>query len=422
MTSKERVLAAVNLKQPDKIPIDFGGCNTTGMHVSCVAALRDYYGLEKRLVKVHEPGQMLGWIDDDLKEVICIDTEGVFPRGTGYGFLNRNWKTWRMPDGLEVLVAEDFKTTVDEEGSIYLYPQGDTSAPPSGKMPKDGYFFDVIVRQEPLDEENLNPEDNLEEFKPISDEELGYLKEAVPKAASTGRAVFASFGGTSFGDIARVPAASLKYPKGIRDISEWYMSIALRPEYLHAVFSKQCDIAIQNLEKIHKVVGDTVDLAYICGTDFGTQNSSFCSVETFQSLYKPYYKRVNDWIHEHTNWKCFKHSCGAVEKFLDDFIDAGFEIFNPVQCSAAGMDPELLKTKYGNRLAFWGGGVDTQETLPFKTPEEVREEVLQRCEIFSKNGGFVFNTVHNIQAKTPVENIVAMIDAVHEFNGEKIKI
>ncbi len=418
MNSRERIMTAVALKEPDKVPIDFGGCNTTGMHVSCVAALRDYYGLEKRLVKVHEPGQMLGWIDDDLKEAMGIDTEGVFPFGTGYGYRNENWKCWRMPDGLEVLVGEGFQTTEDKEGNIYLYPEGDLSIPPSGKMPKDGYFFDVIVRQEPLDEDHLNPEDNLEEYQPISEDALRSWKQAVDVAASKGRAVFASFGGTSFGDIARVPAASLKHPKGIRDISEWYMSIALRPDYLHAVFSKQCEIAIENLAKIHAAVGDAVDIVYICGTDFGTQNSSFCSVETFRDLYKPYYARVNDWIHQHTNWKCFKHSCGAVAKFLDDFIDAGFEIFNPVQCSAAGMEPEKLKSAFGDRLAFWGGGVDTQHVLPFGTPAEVREQVLKHCEIFSNNGGFIFNTVHNVQAKTSVENIVAMINAVREFNGE----
>ncbi|RJP22610.1 MAG: methyltransferase [Candidatus Omnitrophota bacterium] len=416
MTSRERILAAIRHRNPDKIPIDFGGCNTTGMHVSCVAALRDYYGLENRPVKVHEPGQMLGWIDDDLKEAMGIDTECVFPRGTGYGYVNENWKLWRMPDGLEVLVGEGFQTTKDAQGNTYLYPQGDTSAPPSGKMPKDGYFFDVIVRQEAFDENRLNPDDNLEEFQPITEEELAYWKSAVQEAASKGRAVFASFGGTSFGDIARVPAASLKHPKGIRDISEWYMSIVLRPDYLHAVFSKQCDIALANLERIHAVVGDAVDVAYICGTDFGAQNSSFCSTETFRELYKPYYVRVNDWIHNHTQWKCFKHSCGAVEKFLEDFIDAGFDIFNPVQCSAMGMDAAALKSNYGDRITFWGGGVDTQRILPFATPAEVREQVLRRCEIFSPNGGFVFNAVHNVQAKTPVENIAAMIDAVHEFN------
>ncbi len=418
-TSRDRVQQVLHHQVPDRVPLDLGGCNTTGMHVSCVAALRDYYGLEKKPVKVHEPVQMLGWMDDDLKKAIGIDTEMVFPRGTNFGYKNENWKTWRMYDGLEVLVGENFNTTVDENGDTLIYPQGDLHAPPSGKMPKDGYFFDAIIRQPPFNEEELNPEDNLEEYKEIQEDDLAYLQDAVHHAAQSGRAVFASLGGTSFGDIARVPGTALKYPKGIRDISEWYMSIAIRPDYIKTVFETQCDLAIRNLEKIHNAIGNQVDLNYICGTDFGTQNSSFCSVDTFRDLYKPYYKRVNDWIHQQTHWKTFKHSCGSVEKFLDDFIDCGFDIFNPVQCSAAGMDPQMLKDRYGDRLIFWGGGVDTQRTLPFGTPEEVRREVLERLETFSREGGYVFNPVHNVQARTPVENIVAMIDAIKEFNGIK---
>ena len=126
---------------------------------------------------------------------------------------------------------------------------------------------------------------------------------------------------------------------------------------------------------------------------------------------------MNDWIHAHTTWKAFKHSCGAVEPLMAHFIKAGFDIINPVQCSASGMDPKTLKARYGSRLVFWGGGVDTQKVLPFGTPSQVREQVLARCEIFARDGGFVFNAIHNVQAQTPVRNVVAMIDAVHAFNG-----
>ena len=126
---------------------------------------------------------------------------------------------------------------------------------------------------------------------------------------------------------------------------------------------------------------------------------------------------MNHWIHANTGWKTFKHCCGAIEPFVDLFIESGFDIINPVQCSASGMDPEILKEKYGDRIVFCGGGVDTQRVLPFGKPREIREQVLRRCEIFSKKGGFIFNTIHNVQAKTPVENIVAMLDAIKEFNG-----
>jgi hypothetical protein len=383
--------------------------------VSCVAALRDHYALERRLVKVHEPYQMLGWIDDDLKDAMGIDIEGVVPRNTMFGFPNENWKPWRTPDGLDVLVSEHFKTTVTAQGDVLIYPGGDTKAPPSGRMPRGSYFFDTIIRQPPIDDDRLDPRDNLEEFAPISEADLRHFAESVNRAVATGRAVVATFGGTAFGDIALVPGPFLKHPRGIRDVSEWYISTATRRDYIHQVFERQCEIALGNLSRIHVSVGDAVQAVFVCGTDFGTQSSAFCSIDTYRVLYMPYYKRVNDWIHAHTGWKTFKHSCGAVEKFIGPFIESGFDILNPVQCSAAGMDPGELKRKHGDRIVFWGGGVDTQRVLPFGTPEEVKALVRERLRIFSKGGGFVFNAVHNIQARTPVANIVAMLEALREF-------
>lgn len=418
MNHKERVKQSLEHKDPGKVVVDFGSAHVTGMHISCVAQLRDYYGLEKRVVKAHEPYQMLGLIEEDLLDAMGISTVALYSPGTMFGFRNENWKEFVTPWGQTVLVSEHFNTTKDTNGDILIYPEGDTSVLPSGRMPVGGYFFDSIVRQKPIDEANLNPEDNLEEFAPISDEDLDYYAEQAKLLSGSDRAVVSGVPGTAFGDIALVPAPFLKDPKGIRDITEWYMSTAMRQDYIHEVFSKQCDIAIENLKKVHNVVGEVVDVMVICGTDFGTQTSSFCSTETFDQLYSPYYKRINNWIHENTMWKTFKHSCGAVENFMEHFIDAGFDIINPVQCSATGMAPKTLKDRYGDRLVFWGGGVDTQKTLPFQTPQEVREEVLKRCEIFAFNGGFVFDAIHNVQAKTPIENIVAMIEAVKEFNGE----
>jgi hypothetical protein len=417
MTSKARVQAALAHRQPDRVPVDFGGTGVTGIHASCVAALREYFGLEKRPVKVHEPYQMLGLLEDDLQRAMGVDVEGVFPPRTMFGFPNRNWKPWRMPDGLEVLVSEDFRVTRNEAGDTFIYPEGDTTVPPSARMPRDGYFFDSIIRQEPIDDERLNPEDNLVEFTPVMDEDLQHFCREVRRTADTGRGVIANFGGTALGDIALVPAPFLKHPKGIRDVAEWYMSTATRRDYIHRIFDRQSEIAVANLEKIHHAVGDAVDAVFLCGTDFGTQTSAFCSVNTLRELYLPYYRRMNAWIHAHTGWRSFKHSCGSVARFIPSFIEAGFDILNPVQCSAADMAAASLKQNFGERLVFWGGGVDTQHVLPFGSPEEVRRQVLERCEIFARGGGFVFNTIHNVQARTPVANIVAMIGAIDEFNG-----
>jgi len=419
MTGKERVLAALNHKEPAAVPVDFGATAVTGMHVNCVIALRERYGLEKRPVKVHEPYQMLGLVEDDLQRALGLDVEGVFAAETMFGFRNENWKPWPLDDGREVLVSKHFRTTKDANGDTLIYPKGDSNAPPSGRMPKDGFFFDTIVRQDTIDESRLDPADNLEEFGPISEADLAYFDAETERAAATGRGIIATFGGTALGDIALVPAPFLKHPKGIRDIEEWYISTLTRRSYVHKIFEAQTEIALGNLEKIRARVGDRVQAAFICGTDFGTQISTFCSVDAFRSLYLPYYRRINDWIHDRTPWKTFKHSCGAVASLIPSFIEAGFDILNPVQCSATGMDPLRLKKEFGTDLVFWGGGVDTQKTLAFGTPAEVREEVLRRCEIFGKGGGFVFNAVHNLQANTPAANVAAMIEAVKEFNGRR---
>ena len=416
ISSRDRLRTALEHREPDRIPLDFGSTNVTGIHVSCVAELRTYYGLPMGPVKVYEPFQMLGLIDEDLRAAMGLDVIGVFPRKTKFGAPAADWKEWDF-HGLAVLVPGDFRTTTSPNGDILVYPQGDLTAAPSGRMPGGSAFFDIIVRQPEIDEDQLDPADNLEEFGPLSEEDLEHFERTAHMARASGYGIVASFGGTSFGDVGQLPAAGLKNPKGIRDVAEWYISTRTRRAHIHRIFERQCEIALANLARIHARIGDATDCMYVCGTDFGTQTSAFCSVATFRELWFPYYQRVNHWVHANTNWKCFKHSCGSVERFLESFIDAGFDIVNPVQCSAAGMDPAGLKRKYGSRLVFWGGGVDTQKTLPFGSPREVREEVLRRCQIFAPGGGFVFSSIHNLQAGTPVANIVAMLDAVHEFNG-----
>ena len=416
-SSRTRVQTALAHRSPDRIPVEFGATPTTGVHVTVVAELRRHFGLEARPVRVHEPYQMLGWIEPDLAAALHLDVDAVCPEKTIFGFTNENWRQARLPWGQQVLVSEHFVTSVDTNGDLLLYPEGDATVGPSGRMPVGGYFFDTIIRQQPLDEAALDPADNLEEFGPITDAALDHFRAEAARVADSPRARVGTLGGTAFGDIALVPAPFLKHPRGIRDVAEWYVSTLTRQDYLHAVFTRQCELALQNLDRLHAVIGDAIDVVFVCGTDFGTQTSSFCSPQTFLELYAPYYRQVNGWIHAHTPWKTMKHSCGAVGAFIPHFIECGFDILNPVQCSATGMEPRALKAEYGDAITFWGGGVDTQQTLPFGTAEQVRVEVLQRCEIFGEGGGFVFNTIHNVQALTPMPNVVAMFAALAEFNG-----
>ena len=264
-------------------------------------------------------------------------------------------------------------------------------------------------------EERLDPADNWEEFGLLSEADLQhYADQAEYWHENSEYGIYLTLGGMAFGDIALVPAPWLKHPKGIRDVEEWYMATATRRDYVYQVFEKQCEIALQNIDRVAEAVGDRVQVVFVTGTDFGTQRGLFISPQTYRDLYKPFQRQINDRIHEKTCWKTFIHSCGAVHDLIGDFIEAGFDVLNPVQCSAVGMDPRTLKEKFGDQLVFWGGGVDTQKTLPFGSPEDVYREVCQRIDILGKDSGFVFNSIHNIQSNVPVENILALFKAIDD--------
>lgn len=413
-SSRENLVKTLNHEQPEKVVIDFGSTAVTGIHVLIVEKLRQYYGLEKRPVRVTEPYQMLGEMDPDLIREMGIDVIGITGEKNMFGVRGRDWKPARTFWGQEVLLPGDFNYTFNENGDMLMYPEGDTSVRPCAMMPKSGFFFDALDRQEPVDDSTLRVEDNLEEFSLVTDHDLGYWKKQVEMTESSGKGVVASLGGTALGDIALVPGLNLKDPKGIRGVSEWYISTLIREDFVKEIFERQTEIAVENLKRIYEVVGERINVTFICGTDFGTQNSTFCSPETYARVWMPYYKKVNNWIHRNTGWKTFKHSCGAIENLLDLFIESGFDIINPVQINASGMNPELLKKKYGDRIVFWGGGVDTQGVFAFGTPDQVKEQVKKQVGILNKNGGFVFNSIHNIQANVPFGNVVAMLEALKE--------
>lgn len=419
MTPRERVLKALAHEEPDILPLDLGATLVTGIHVSSLHKLKVALGLirPEDPVKVIDPFQMLGEVDDDLRKVLGIDTVPLMSRENFFGFRNENWKPWRFFDGTPLLVPEKFNTVPDEEGNIYQYPQGDTTCAPCAKMPKGGFYHDALIRQKPIDATGLRVEDQIEEYKLLTDEDLRYYEQEARRLYEETEyaIVFSGVPGTNLGDIAFVPGLSLKDPRGIRDVEEWYVSLVTRQSFLEEVFARMTEIGLKNLEMVHQAVGERIQVIVISGTDFGSQQGPFIAPELYRRLFKPFHTRINAWVHEHTRWKTFIHTCGSVYELLPDLKEAGFDILNPVQISAASMDPEVLKQEFGDHFTFWGGGVNTQRTLPFGTPEEVREEVRRLIEIFKKGGGFVFATVHNIQANIPVENLLALFETVNEY-------
>lgn len=419
MTSRERVLKSLNHEQPDKVPIDLGSTYNSGISACALYRLRQHYGMEVHPIDIYEPMQMLGTVEQDIRDRLDIDVIGLNCARDCTGVPSHGAKQpFTMPDGTPVLISAEHSYKVEENGRTYLYPQGNDQYEASLLMPEGGYFFDAINRSPGYDEDNLTPEEDFkDDFKVMSDEDANwYAENAKLLRDTTDYAVFACFGMGGIGDPSNIPGVAVANPKGIRSYQDWCMAQLLYPEYIEAVFEMQTENCIKNLEIYKQAVGDNIDVINISGTDFGTQVGPIMSLDTFRELYKPYFKRMNDWVHNNTNWKTHYHCCGAIETFIEDFIDMGVDVLNPVQLSAAGMDARQLKDKYGSRITFWGGGVDTQGLLPTGTPEQVKEQVKERLDILARDGGYVFNTIHNIVGNVPEENIAACFEAAREFS------
>lgn len=416
MTSRERVIISLNHQKPDHVPVDIGGSDVTGIHVTALDNLRKALKLERYTVKAFEPMMMLGLVENDVIETLNGDIIGLHSPTTMLGYWNENWKPWKLPRGNEVSVGGGFTITYDPNGSIYAYPQGNINVKPSAIMPSNGYHFDPISRQDKLSDHNFDARIDYEDQYPIfSDEVCSYYeKQSEMLYEGTEYALLGDFSLGGFGDFFVLPGPWLEHTKGIREIKDWLIAHYDHPEYIHEFFQMQTESTLENLNLYHQSVGEKISIIVVSGTDFGTQSGPLISPDCYREFYKPYHKKLNDWIHKNTTWKIFFHSCGSISEFLDDFIEIGVDIINPVQFTASGMGLKDLKAKYGKHIVFYGGGIDTQKTLPFGTTDEVRTETKENVKILSENGGYICTAVNNIQGPTPAENILAFFNAIND--------
>lgn len=406
MTSRDRVLAALDHREPDRVPLDLDGTFVTGIAATSLDRLRRHLGLEHRPVKVYDAYQMLGQVEIDLAERFGLDCLPVNPPAMTLGLRTDNYKPWTLMDGTQVLVPEQFDIDVTDQGDWLIYAGGDRSRPPCSRMPKDGFYFDTIGYGDWHPDWEPPPIQTMRTAAKswhIAENDLSWLADHAGRLRrSTDKALV----------LGAWPYMGLHY---VGSLTDWWTLLAGNPGYVKDLFALSTEIALENLPKLWAALGENIDVIATTGLDFGTQRSEWCAPEVFREIYIPGLRDQFSWIRQNTTWKVFEHSCGSIANIIVDLVDAGLDALNPVQTSAAGMEPAGLKQRFGDRLSFWGGGVETQSTLPFGTPEQVREEVIQRIRTFAPGGGFIFNPVHNIQPNTPPENIQAAYDTAREF-------
>lgn len=399
MSSRERVLTAVNHHEPDRVPIDLGSCPATGIEPGLYTRLRQHLGMAGETVRVYDVWQMLAWVELPVVQALGVDVLAV-PRLT-QPFDTRidRWRAWQLDDGTPVQVPANFTPVLEADGSLCFYLDGELVAK---KVPGSPYFDRMIEFK------TYDPLPPVESFnmRVLSDEDLAWVRHwATTLRAETDKALF--------GD----PGVILGRWSGYQ---EWLYTVAADPDYVRAFYERKVENMLTNLQRYADAVGDNIDIVWF-GEDFGTQQGLMISPALFKQLVAPYYRRVFAWVHQNTSWKVFFHCCGAIYPIIDTLIECGVDILNPIQTTAAGMDPVRLKQEFGGRLAFWGGGIDSQTVLPFGTPDEVRAQVYERIRVFGPGGGFVFAPIHNIQGDVPLENLLAMYQAARDYGQYPIQ-
>jgi len=410
MNSRERVLAALNFKEPDRIPIDLGGHRSSGIAAIAYHRLRDYLGLPEKPVRVYDMVQQLAIVDEDVLDLFGVDTVEM-----GRGFLQENgdWKPWILPDGKECEIPYYINLDKKDE-DWFMY---DHEGSELGILKKGSLYFEQT--RFPLESRGIENDDfndlraNLGKniwsaiphpgaHLPLDDAGLKEMSErARTFRESTDRAIIGLFGGNIF-----------ELPQWLYRMDNYLLATAMYYDKALELSDKLSAIHLENLEKWMSAVGPYIDIV-LFGDDLGGQQGPLLSPDTYRTLYKPFHKKMWNRAKELADVKVQLHCCGGIYELLPDLIDAGLDAVNPVQISCRGMDPARLKAEFGDQLTFWGGGCDTQRILPSGSPDEVRQNVRELTGILHPGGGFVFQQVHNILANVPPENMVAMLEEIN---------
>ncbi len=411
MTSRERVLAALNHVEPDRIPVDLGAHRSSGIAAIAYHHLRKHLGLPELTIKVYDMVQQLAIIDEDVLDLFGVD---VIEMGRGFLLDDGDWKPWVLPDGTPCEIP--YYTNLEKRGEDWFILDG--SDIEMGVLKKGSLYFEQTFF--PLMDRGIENDhfEDLEEMlgkqiwsavvhpgAHLEMDEQG-LREMGLRAKelreSTDRAIVGLFGGNMF-----------EIPQMLYRMDHYLLATGMYPDKVLELSEKLYQIHLKNLEKWIGAVGPYIDIV-LFGDDLGGQQGPLISPEAYREFYKPYHKKLWSRAKELADVKVQLHCCGGIYELLDDLIEAGLDMVNPVQVSCRGMDPKGLKEDFGERITFWGGGCDTQRILPLSGPDDISKHVMELNSIFSPGGGFVFQQVHNILANVPPENVVAMFESIHK--------
>lgn len=412
MTSRERIIAAIEHREPDKVPIDLGATPSSGISVIGYNNLKKHMGITTGKTLVYDVVQQLAQPEDEIIDRFNIDVIDV---GRTFNTSDNDWYEITAADGSKAFYPKWFKPQLQDDGAWFAYdkekeliaqmPEGATFFDQTYFPWEDGYpsnFKELPAAMNKVLWANLahSPWDNAGD----PDFWNKLRSHCLDLRANTDKALMIVCGCNLF-----------EWGTFLRKIDNFLMDLVLEPEKVEALLDALMEYHLATLAKVCSAVGDIVDIIRF-GDDLGMDSGPFMSPDTYRQLFKPRHTILCDYVKKNSNMKTFLHSCGSIYRLLPDLIEAGYDVINPVQTNSFEMDPKTLKKEFGNDITFWGGGADTRDVLNKVTPAEIKDHVKERLEIFSPGGGYVFNPIHNIMPDVPPENIIAMFEAIEEFN------
>ena len=411
MTSRERVLAAIEHKDSGQIPIDLGSNPSSGISAMGYNKLKKALGIEGGHTRIFDVVQQLAIVEDEVIDALGVD---VLDIGRVFNTADGDWYETTMLDGSKGEYPVWFRPVTRGDGTVEVERNGEVIA----RKPPEGAFFDqtFFPYQEgyPTDYSDLPAAMDMVLWQALVHSPWDHAADdgfweqlrarTLELRESTDKALMITCGCNLF-----------EWGTFLRKLDNFLMDLLAEPEEVEKLLDALMELHLAGLEKVCSAVGDIVDILRF-GDDLGTTGGLFMPPDTYRELFKPRHTLLNEFVHKNSSMKTFLHSCGSIYRVMPDLIEAGYDIINPVQTNCLEMEPERLKAEFGTEITFWGGGCDTASVLNKATPEEVYEHVTRRCEIFAPGGGFIFNTIHNILPEVPPENTFACFQAVRDFN------